>query len=456
MTRLRPGAALTATPTALDQEGAGLAFESDGRIHIAGALPGETVDVVIEHVSPHLRAGQTEAWARVDGLVRTSADRVPPACPAYGRCGGCPMQHLRYEAQVAWKGERVTALFANAPELSGARVAPCVPSPHPLGYRNQAKYVYGYTREGRLVLGAYAPRSHEIVDLTGCRLLEPPLDAVARGLRDRLESRTVAPFEERTRAGQLRYVALRANASGQVLVTFVTAHEDWPAGEELAADVMRSFPAVAGVVQNVNPTTGNVLFGRDERTLGGQDHLQDQIAGARVRLSSRAFFQLNRSVAAIAYDRIRAAVATAGPVEVAVDAYAGVGGIALVLAPLARSVVAIEENPAATAAGTLAAEAGGSSGVRFVTADSARGLLAMDRADVVVLNPPRAGCAPPVLEAAGRLRPRLLAYLSCNPTTLTRDLGALLRAGLRLETVTPLDMLPHTPHVEVLALLAGP
>ena len=441
---------------ALDARGAGVVALEGAEVHVPGALPGERVRGVIEHRSPH----RPEAWARLEQVVKASRERVTPVCPGHGRCGGCVLQHLDYPAQVRWKGARVEEELRAYPALAGTAVRPCLASPRVLGYRNQAKYVYGHLegRERRLVLGAYAPRSHALVDMAGCRLVERPLDEVAGGLLEILVARDVPAFDEQRRTGLLRYAVLRASADGEVLVTLVIAPREWPEGPAVAAALRARFPAVVGVVQNVNTGAGNVLFGGEEVVLAGRGTIVDRIGDVPVELASRSFFQINREVAALAYRalaRAVAEVAAAAPLDTVVDVYAGAGAIAATLAPQARAVVAIEENAAATEAAARFAGARGLAAIRFVTGDAAAELAAVPAADVVVLNPPRAGCAPAVLAQVARLRPRLVGYLSCNPETLARDLAALVERGLVVAEVTPLDMLPHTSHVEALALLRG-
>ncbi|HVR63668.1 MAG TPA: 23S rRNA (uracil(1939)-C(5))-methyltransferase RlmD, partial [Polyangia bacterium] len=324
--------------------------------------------------------------------------------------------------------------------------------------RNNAKLVCARDAGGALILGAYAPRSHDVVDLRGCRIVEPPLDAATVALAEALGAAGVVPYDERQLTGDLRHTVLRCNFRGQVLATLVTARRPWAAGPTIAADLVARCPAVAGVVQNVNPTRGNVILGEEEIPLAGERALMEEIGSARLRLSARAFFQANRAVAALAYAHIARAV---GRVERVVDAYCGVGGIALTLAPRARTVVGIESNLAAVADATDAAAEAGIAHARFVAADATLGLRALapvaeGTADAVVLNPPRKGCAPAVLREVLRLRPRVIAYLSCAPDTLARDLSALVAdpaAGYAVESVTPYDMLPHTPHVEALAVI---
>jgi 23S rRNA (uracil1939-C5)-methyltransferase len=337
-----------------------------------------------------------------------------------------------------------------------------VPSPRPLEYRNQGKYACGRAGDGRLAIGAYAPRSHALVDLAGCRVLEPPLDAVAATVQRALADAGLEPYEEAEARGLLRHVVLRSNAAGEILVAIVTSSRPERTTDPRLVAVATRLVAdgrgvVVGVVESLNPARGNAIFGADERVLAGVGHLDDELLGVRLRLRAPAFFQVNRHVAALAYARIRDAVAalvgSAGGLDTIVDAYAGVGGIGLPLAPYARRVILVEDNAAATAAAREAATRNGLHRVDVVTADAADALGSLDAAEVVILNPPRGGCAGRALRATARLRPRLVVYLSCNPTTLARDLALLAGLGLVCTEVTPLDMHPHTPHVEALALL---
>ncbi len=440
-------------PTALDDQGSGLAEIDDLRVHVAGVLPGEEATALIEHVSSHRRPdGRREAWGRALEVRVRSPDRTAPACPAHGPCGGCPVQHLAYPAQLRWKREQVATALAGLDRLP--EVEACAPSPCVLGYRNQGKYVYGAVlARGRPTLGAYAPRSHQLIDLLGCQVVEPPIDAVASTLRELLAERAVVPFDERRRTGLLRYCVLRSNRAGQVLVTLVTGKPAWSEGPALAEALRAARPEVAGVLWSINESPGNVIFGPETFPLAGQAELNETLAGVTVSVGPRVFLQLNREVAARIYAEVTAAAGELAPLGRVVELYAGVGAMSFGVAARAAEVVAIEENSAACAAGRDAAAAAGLSHVRFVTADAASGLRGIEAADAVILNPPRAGLAPGLAAAVAKLRPRLCAYVSCNPATLARDLVGLTAEGLRPVRLAPFDMLPHTPHVEVLALL---
>ncbi|HEY8923760.1 MAG TPA: 23S rRNA (uracil(1939)-C(5))-methyltransferase RlmD, partial [Polyangia bacterium] len=370
----------------LDEEGAGTAplTAPDGgaawTVHVRGALPGERATVRVDHVSHHRPA----AWASLLTLERTSADRVEPACAGWGPCGGCILQHLGYPAQVAWKDRAFRALVSSQPALAGAVVHPAVASPRALGYRNKSKLVAGRDGVGRIILGAFAPRSHDVVDLGGCAVVEPPLEAVASTLRELLDEQRIEPYDEARLHGQLRYVILRATADGAVLVVLVTAREAFPEGGALASALRAARPEVAGVVQNVNATRGNALFGHRDVPLSGATTVDDRIGNVRLRVSPQAFLQANRSVAAAAYDAILRAVAPQ-PGERVVDAYAGVGGIALTLAPHAGDVIGIEEHPAAVEDATASARLNGITNARFMAGDAAARLSECGHAAIVIL-----------------------------------------------------------------------
>ena len=441
--------------TDLDDGGAGTGtFDLEGEalvVHVPGLVPGDVATVALDHVSSHHKPDGRHAWARLVSLQTPSPNRVAPSCGRQGPCGGCPLMLLGDDAQRAFKRRRVERAFAAYPALATVIVDACEPSPRGLGYRNHAKFVFGPERwGGKNVLGAFAPRSHSIVDQTGCQVIEPVLEAARAALLPLLSA--VPAFDEVTRVGILHHVVLRSNRHGQVLVALVIGKPEWPEAEALAAAIGQACPFVSGVVLNVNLSRGNAIMGDQDRLLFGQATLDDDIGKVRVRLSARSFFQANRDVATALYAGVRAAVATIAPVDRVVDVYSGAGGIAQSLDGLCREAIAIEENPATTsAAETFLREQG--IALLFLTGDAAEGLGKIDRAEVVVLNPPRKGCDRAVLDRVLALRPRRVVYVSCDPSTLARDLAVLVEGGGRIVGARPFDMMPHTPHVETLAIV---
>jgi 23S rRNA (uracil1939-C5)-methyltransferase len=450
----RPGDAAHVTCVDLDDDGAAISASSADtvRLHVAGALPGERVAATVEHVSPHAR----EAWGRLDEIEAPSPARRPPACRAFGACGGCVLQHLAYESQLDWKSGRVRAALAAHPALADVPVQPTVASPRTLGYRNRSKLVPARVG-GRFVLGAYAPRSHQVVDLSGCAIAEPPLDDIATASAELFDRAGITPYDEHSLTGDLRHVVLQRNHVGDVLAVWVT-RRPLTNGPALARELRAERSEVIGVVEHFNPRRGNAIFdpAAPSTLLDGAAALDEvlEVAGRPVhlRLSAGAFFQANRAVAALAYAAITEGLAPR-PGERLVDAYCGVGGIALTLARSADEVIGIEFHGGAVEDARAAALRAGLQNVELRAGDAAAQLATIPRGDLIVLNPPRKGCAPDVLAQITRLAPRALAYLSCNPDTLARDLAVLVDRGYRITRITPFDMLPHTPHIEALALL---
>jgi len=445
----------------VDEEGAGLcrlapaaenassSAETDVAFHVPGVLPGERCTATVTHRSPHKREG----WASLEVLVHPSPARTTPACPAHGACGGCVLAHWSYDAQVEWKHAQVRALVARTSHLPAAALRAAVASPRPLGYRNKTKLVVAHADDG-LRLGAYRPRTHQVVDLAGCQVHEPAVAEATEVLRAVLRSSAVVPFDETTGRGDLRHLVVRGNARGETLLVAVARTAESEGARFLAQVLPTRLPGLRGIVLNVNPARGNEIFAEQaaDRTLWGEASLLEDLGEVRLRVSARAFFQANRDVATEAYARI-AAEAEVRAGDRVVDAYCGLGGIGLTLGRAGAVVCGIEEHAAATTSAAEAARENGVLGAHFLAGDVAAHLGAFGHADIVVLNPPRKGCEPAVLAAAARAKPRLIAYLSCRPTTLLRDLVALAAHGYRLTSLTPLDMLPQTPHIEALAFL---
>jgi len=291
------------TATELDDAGLGVGPSAGParRVHVADLLPGESAEVMIDHHSPH----KAEAWGHVVRRIGAPSElRVEPACPSFGRCGGCTWQHLAYPAQLIAKQRRVERALDEALGSSAAVVAPVVPSPATVGYRNKGKYVVGYAAD-RLVLGAYAPRTHEVVDTLGCRIVAPVIDEVAIWVRGAAERAGLTPYDEKTRMGELRYVVLR-EAAGDVLVVLVVV--PGTNRDKLAnlAQALSRHAGVHGVVVYENDRRDGAIIpsGATPTVLLGSGHLVEQLAGVDVEVGGGEFLQVNRAQATAMYRRV--------------------------------------------------------------------------------------------------------------------------------------------------------
>jgi 23S rRNA (uracil1939-C5)-methyltransferase len=429
----------------LTADGRGVA-EVDGiAVSAADWLPGEVADLAIEHTSPH----RALAWARVvERRGPPAADRVEPSCPGFGSCGGCRLQHASAAVQLELKRRRVVDALAAA-GLGAVEVAAPVPSPSPFGYRSKGKYVFGTGRSGELVVGAYRPRSHRVVSTLGCQVVDPAIDALAVAMSAAVTASGIAIYDEATRTGELRYAIIRSGADAALAVCLITrSAAARPAIESIAAALIEG--GAAGVAWGKNDRDDGALLvsGSPPEPITGDLQVLERSAGVELRLPVTAFAQINRGQAGRLIDRLVDRLDLESGARV-LDAYAGAGVIAIALAARGASVTAIEIDAAAVAAGRAAIAAAGVD-VALEIGDAADRLG--DRFDAVVINPPRKGLDRRARSALARSGAARIAYVSCGPESLARDLAALAGAGYAIDRVEPFDLMPGTPEIETLTL----
>lgn len=412
----------------------------------------------------HERKRVAERRAAPVASARTRASEaegphVP--CSHFPACVGCPLVGTPYPAQLAAKDATLRDALARQ-HLHVTRVEPAVGSPRAFGYRNHAKLVFRSRRAPHgareVVLGVYRPGSHSVAPADGCIVHHRLLQPVLRVLRREVERLEIPIFDERVRTGALRYALARASsAQGAVHLTLVSAISDPPQLRELIARLRRELPTLAAGFLCVNPTPGNVLLTSDIRRLFGPSALLERFGDVELESRPDAFLQANAAVASRIYATVRSWLAPR-PDDVALDLYCGVGGIALHLAPALRRVLGIEGQPSAVDCATSSARRRRVANAEFVAApveDTLRiaGERGLTSPTLVAVNPPRKGLTAQVVEVVAQLAPRKIAYVSCDPTSLARDLALLTARGYGVERVRAFDMLPQTPHVEAVALL---
>jgi 23S rRNA (uracil1939-C5)-methyltransferase len=438
---------------ALDDAGAALARAVDERVAAedtrniviaAGAVPGDRLEVAVE------REGRNERFARVLRVLEPSPERVTPRCAIVAECGGCPWQAVAYATQLRWKRDALVRAVRSSPALRDVEVGEVRALEDPYGYRTKIQMpVRG--RAGALAVGFFRPHSHDLIDVADCPVQNPEGNRIVREAKAILDRARVEPYDEARHEGVLRYILLRTDGSGNKAALTLVARTDRFPSRDKVGERLGAIEGVSGVFLNVQPARGNVVLGRRTERLAGRDRVLVRVAGRAFLLSPTAFFQTNAAGAEALVERVRARLA--GPFRTVVDLYCGAGLFARCLADRAQRVIGVEESHAAIADAEAGAALERTENVAFVTAPAelwaARDATA---ADAVVVDPPRAGCDPRLLEAiATRLKPRAIAYVSCFPPTLLRDLELLARAGYRTTAIDPVDMFPHTPHLECVA-----
>lgn len=427
-------------------DGAGVARVGGMAVFVRGAIRGETADIFIEHV------GRSAAWGRAEAVVAPSPARVEPDCPYYGQCGGCQFRHIRYEEELEVKRERVEDALSR---LGGVHLP--VSAIHGAlereRYRNKVQLPVSPSG-----LGYYRGGSHEVIDIGDC-LLQPLADTLCMGaVRRWMERFRVPAYDERTGEGLIRHLYLRTNQAGEVLCCVVANGRDLPHAEVLAEELRGAVPGLAGLVLSVNTKKTNVILGGEYRTLWGRDYLEETLCGRVFRLSIPSFFQINRAQTEVLYRRVLEFANLTGT-ETVVDLYCGIGTISLALAERAGTVIGVEAVPQAVENARENARRNGlSDKARFECGDAAQLAVRLEREgirpDVIVVDPPRKGLAPGVIETVARMAPARIVYVSCDPATLARDAGRFAGAGFAACRAEAVDLFPRTKHVETVVLMS--
>jgi 23S rRNA (uracil1939-C5)-methyltransferase len=420
-------------------------------VFVRGGLPGDLVRARVTKV----KRGFAEASAAA--VLEASSERVSAPCRHFGVCGGCRFQDLAYESQVSAKERQVRDALARIGRISEPPVEEIVPAASLYHYRNKLEYSFTAAEEG-VALGFHrAGRWDEVVDIEECLLTTDLGNAVRLAVREWAIEEKLEPYSQETGEGYLRHLVYREGRNtGQVLVVLVTAPgERFETG--YLVDVLRRFPEVRSIHWAINDTLAERTHDLPTRLLWGDDAIEEQLLGLRVRIRPNAFLQTNTEMAERLYGMARELAALTGEENV-YDLYCGTGTIGLALASDARTVWGLEISEEAVACAIENAELNGIANARFFAGNVGQTLRELAEQagppDVAVVDPPRAGLAGKALKRTGELGAPRLVYVSCNPTTLASDVKVLREDyGYELLRCRPVDMFPHTPHVESVSLL---
>ncbi len=451
MASARRGDLLTVDVTDLAFGGEGVARAGGYVVFVPGGVPGDRAEVRLSQVRPRFARGAIER------LVRPSALRTEPPCPYFGRCGGCRLQHIAYPAQLEFKQRQVAECLARLGGLGDVPLSPIIGAPELYGYRNKMEFTFAEV-EGRPIVGLHeAERYDAILDIERCLLQSETMNAVLAEVRAFVAEAGWSVYRQESQEGLLRFLVLReGRATGEAMVNLVTASPDVAAARALADRLRARCPAVSSVILNVNPKKAAVAVGVEEHPIAGDERIHERLDGLTFSISANSFFQTNTRQAERLFGIVADYAGLTGA-ETVLDLYAGTGAITLLLARRARAVYGIELVPAAIEDAARNARENGITNCTFLPGEVRHVLPALlvrgMRPEVVVADPPRAGFHPKALRTLTGLGPARVVYVSCNPATLARDLGILCASGYRVQAVQPIDMFPHTPHIEVVVRL---
>ena len=456
MTNWQQGQTLELDITDLSSEGDGVGRWENRVVFVPDTVPGDRVQIRL------VRAKPTFGRGKVLEVLEASGDRVRPPCIVADKCGGCQWQPVAYEAQLAAKSQQVADALQRIGGFSDITVDPILKADQPLGYRNKATYPLGLSAEGTVKAGYFRKGTHQIVNLNQCPVQDDRLNPLLAEVKQDIQQQGWAIYDEETHKGTLRHLALRiGRRTGQMLLTLVSTTWELPGLEEQCGQWKERYPDLAGICVNLNPKSGNAIWGKETRYVLGQPYLEERFAGLTFHIYPTTFFQVHTEQAERLLRVILDELQLQGT-ETVVDAYCGIGTLTLPVAQRVAYSLGLEVQAEAVEMAKENAKINGIRKVRFQTgtvakllpqvADSLRG----QTPDIVLLDPPRKGCETQVLEALITLRPQKIVYMSCNPATLARDLKQLCGEGLyRLLRVQPADFFPQTAHVECVAFLVA-
>ena len=423
-------------------------------IFVGDTVPGDIIEAKVIKVNSTYLVGRAEKY------IKRSDKRVTDRCPERA-CKSCAYKNISYECESAYKEEGVRRLFSSV-ALTGITTAPITASPSATRYRNKAQYPVTLVG-GEYRVGFFAPKSHRVTPVTDCPLTPRVFSEIAEELCAYFKDNSLSVYNEESGEGLLRHIYLRrGEVSGEVLVTVVINGERLKNEDKLVKRITERFPEVVGVLININRENTNVVLGESYRILWGRDHIFDTLAGVRLKITAPSFYQVNHASAELLYAKAKE-LARPTKNDTLLDLFCGAGSIGLSMADSVGELIGIEIVESAVLCARENAAKCGIDNARFFTGDATETerLLAKAEAelgkkitpDIVILDPPRAGCDERLIKFVSGLNPKRIVYISCNPKTLARDVAIFRNLGYNTDTVYPFDLFPMTGHVESVVCL---
>ncbi|GGM28981.1 23S rRNA (uracil-C(5))-methyltransferase RlmCD [Paraliobacillus quinghaiensis] len=435
----------------ITHEGNGVGKLDGYPLFVPYALPGEKGKVKVIKVKKNFAIG------KLLDIEETSNERVEPPCNVYYQCGGCQLQHMSYSMQSEMKRNQVINTLKKIGHIEDVTVHPTIGMDDPWRYRNKVQIPVA-ERNGKLITGFYRKKSHEIIDdMDRCIITSEVNDRMVEAVRSIADRLGIPAYDEKSHRGILRHIMVRTGeATNETMIVIVTRTAELPYKKELIKALHETYPHVKSIVQNINKERTNVILGKETKVLWGEKYIYDKIGDIKFAISGKSFYQVNPTQTKKLYDTaLEYANLTGG--ETVIDAYCGIGTISLFLAQKAKKVYGVEIVPEAISDAKENAKLNNIDNAEFFVGQAekimpwwtSQGL----KPDVIVVDPPRKGCDQALLEAMIAMEPKRIVYVSCNPSTLARDLHILENGGYETKQVQPVDMFPQTSHVECVSQL---
>ena len=437
--------------TGTTSEGSGVGKYNNTAIFVPATAEGDKAEVII------VKTAKTYAFGKVKSILKPSPDRVESDCAVSAPCGGCVFRHISYEAELRIKKKRVEDAIRRIGGFKELEVEKIVGAENPDGYRNKTQLPVRASREGGLDIGFFAPRSHRVISCTDCKLQPKEFSFIAERFIGWMNKRGITPYDEQTHSGTVRHLYIRKGfASGEIMVCVVINSDSLDRAQELVDELTAEFSQIKSIVLNINKEKTNVILGNTCKTLYGKPYINDTLCGLRFKISPLSFYQVNHDQAERLYSLAADFAALTGE-ETLLDLYCGTGTIGLSMASKAKKLIGVEIVPQAIEDAKINAQENGIDNARFICGDAAKAAEVLRtegiQPDVIVLDPPRKGCAPELLKTIVKISPERIVYVSCDCATLARDMKLLAEDGYEPQRVVAVDMFPRTAHCEVVVQL---
>lgn len=376
------------------------------------------------------------------------------SCPVYKKCGGCQLQNLSYTEQLKFKQNKVERLLKKF-----CKVEPIIGMKNPYHYRNKVQAAFYTDKRGKIISGVYQSGTHHVVGIDSCRIEDVTADKIIVAVRKLLPSFKMTTYNEDTGKGFLRHILVkRGFATNQIMLVLVTGTPVFPSKNNFVKAILKQFPEITTIIQNVNNYNTNLVLGDNQKVLYGKGYIEDMLCGCRFRISPKSFYQINPVQTEVLYNTAMEYADLKGN-ETVLDTYCGIGTIGIVAAKRgAGRVIGVELNGDAVRDAIVNARANNLKNIRFYKGDAGEFMYEAsdedEKPDVVFMDPPRAGSDTKFLDSLIKMSPETVVYVSCNPETLARDLDYVTKhSDYKVRKIQPVDMFPHTAHVECVCLI---
>ncbi|MBT2697255.1 23S rRNA (uracil(1939)-C(5))-methyltransferase RlmD [Bacillus sp. ISL-40] len=431
--------------------GEGVGYFKKQVVFVPGALPGEEVVVEATKINPKF------AEAKIKKIRIKSPHRALPLCPVYDQCGGCQLQHLKYDQQLKEKRDIIIQSLERHTkvDINKLDIRETIGMEDPWGYRNKSSFQVKAI-DGKVLAGLYGLNSHQLINIDECAVQHAQTNEATSEVKRILEELKIPIYNEKSRKGIIRTIVTRVGIqTGELQIVLITTQKELPKVDTIIQEIQKRLPHVKSIVQNINGQKTSLIFGEETLPLAGEDFIQETLGDLQFELSARTFFQLNPVQTVKLYNEVKKAAALTGEEKV-LDAYCGVGTIGLWLADQAGEVRGMDVITESIEDAKKNAKRHGITNTKYVPGKAEEVLPKWVKKgwkpDVIVVDPPRTGLEGQLIQTILQAEPKKLIYISCNPSTLAKDIQNL-SAKYEVKYIQPVDMFPHTAHVECVSLI---